>query len=70
MHRLIGAGQDGIARVTPEEDVAEAHGQREGSVAQGDGEDVNGQPEIIAQDRDKRIDAGGHRDRQLMNKKQ
>src|ERR1700731_4632526 len=70
MHRLIGARRNWIARVAEKEDVPEAHREREGGVAQRDREDVDGEPEIIAQDRDERVDARGHGDRHLMNEDQ
>ena len=70
MHRRIRPRRARIARVSPEQNVPEPHGERERCVAQRDREHVNGQPKIVAQHRHKRIDARRHRDRHLMHEQQ
>ena len=68
MHRRILARCRGIARVSPQQDMPKTHCQRERRVAQRDGKHMNGEPEIIAQHWNQRLDARWHRDRHLMHK--
>src|SRR5205807_8725288 len=57
MHWRVRPRGCGITRVSPQQDVPETHCQREGRIAQSDREHMNGEPEIIAQHGDERIDA-------------
>ena len=68
MHRRIGARAHRVTRVTPEQNMSKPHRQCESGVAEGDRQNMNGQPEIITQYRHKGIDARRHGDRHLMDK--
>ena len=70
MHRRVSTRAARIARIAEEQDVTETHCQGEGGVAERNREDVNGEPEIIAQHRHQRIDARRHGDRHLMHQQE
>src|SRR5262245_36579273 len=57
MHWRVRARSGRIPRVSPEQNVSEAHCQRESRITQSDGKHVNCEPEIITQHRDQRVDA-------------
>src|SRR5438067_5728568 len=70
MHRRVRACGCGIPRVSPEQNMPETHCQRESRITQRDGEHMNGQPKVVAQHRDQRINACGHGNRYLMHEQQ